>query len=80
MVDIFDVFLPIVSLIAFALLTIPVFRAIRKTQHKTASIIVWFSTIFLVSGAAVANLAAKYYSLASPQPFLNITLTETPFA
>jgi len=34
----------------------------------------------LVSGAAVANLAAKYYSLASPQPFLNITLTETPFA
>jgi len=80
MVNVFDVFLPIVSLIAFALLTIPVFQAIRKTHNKTALIIVGFSTIFLVSGAAVANLAAKYYSLASPQPFLNITLTETPFA
>jgi formate hydrogenlyase subunit 3/multisubunit Na+/H+ antiporter MnhD subunit len=80
MVDVFDVVLPIVSLVAFALLTIPVFRNIRKSQRKVALVVIWFSAVFLVSGAAVANLASKYYSLPSPQPFLNITLTDTPFA
>jgi proton-translocating NADH-quinone oxidoreductase chain N len=83
MVGIVDVALPIISLVAFSILTIPVFRAIRKTQHKTALTLIWFSTVFLVSGAAVANLASQYYSLASPSsplPFLNITLTGTPLA
>jgi proton-translocating NADH-quinone oxidoreductase chain N len=83
MVGIVDVVLPIVSLVTFALLTLPVFKAIRKTQHRNALAIIWFSTIFLVSGAAVANLASQYYSLASPGtalPFLNITLTDTPSA
>jgi proton-translocating NADH-quinone oxidoreductase chain N len=83
MVGIVDVVLPIVSLVTFALLTLPVFKAIRKTQHRTALAIIWFSTIFLVSGAAVANLASQYYSLApsgTALPFLNITLTDTPSA
>ncbi len=80
MVGIVDVVLPIISLVAFAILTLPVFRVIRKSQHKTALTLIWFSTAFIVSGAAVANLAAQYYSLASPQPFLNITLTDTPLA
>jgi NADH-quinone oxidoreductase subunit N len=80
MVGIVDVVLPIISLVAFAILTLPVFRVIRKSQHKTALTLIWFSTVFVVSGAAVANLAAQYYSLASPQPFLNITLTDTPLA
>ena len=80
MVEILDVVLPIISLVIFALLTLPVFRVIRKSQHKTAWTLVWFSTVFVVSGAAVANLTSKYYSLPSPQPFLNITLTSTPFA
>ena len=83
MVGIVDVVLPIVSLVAFAILTIPVFRVIRKTQHKTALTLLWFATAFLISGAAVANLALQYYSLASPPsalPFLNITLTDTPLA
>jgi proton-translocating NADH-quinone oxidoreductase chain N len=83
MVGIVDVVLPIVSLIAFALLTLPVFRAIRKTQHRTALTLIWFSTAFLVSGATVANLASQYYSLASPPsplPFLNITITGTSVA
>ncbi len=81
MVDIFDVVLPIISLVTFAILTVPVFRVIRKTQHRTALALVWFSTAFLVAGAAVANLALQYYSLASPPsalPFLNITLSDTP--
>jgi NADH-quinone oxidoreductase subunit N len=81
MVGIVDVVLPIVSLVAFALLTLPVFRAIRKTQHRTALTLIWFSTAFLVSGATVANLASQYYSLASsPLPFLNITITGTSVA
>jgi len=80
MVDILDVVLPIISLATFAILTIPVFRVIRKTQHRTALTLIWFSTAFLVSGAAVANLALQYYSLSSPQPFLNITLSDTPLA
>jgi len=83
MVELFDVVLPIISLVTFAILTIPVFKVIRKTQHRTALTLAWFSTAFLVSGAAVANLASQYYSLASPPsalPFLNITLSDTPLA
>jgi formate hydrogenlyase subunit 3/multisubunit Na+/H+ antiporter MnhD subunit len=74
MVGIVDVALPIISLVAFSILTIPVFRVIRKSQHRTG---------LMVSGAAVANLTAKYYSLASPStplPFLNITLTGQPYS
>jgi proton-translocating NADH-quinone oxidoreductase chain N len=80
MVGIVDVALPIISLVAFSILTIPVFRIIRKTQHKAGLALIWFSTIFIVSGVAVANLALQYYSLPSPQPFLNITLTDTALA
>jgi NADH-quinone oxidoreductase subunit N len=80
MIGIVDVVLPIVSLVAFAILTIPVFRGIRKTQHKTALTLIWFTTVFVVSGVAVANLASQYYSLAAPQPFLNITITDTASA
>ena len=80
MVEILDVVLPIISLVTFAFLTIPVFRVIRRSQHETALTLAWFSTVFVVSGATVANLALQYYSLPSPQPFLNITLTDTPSA
>jgi proton-translocating NADH-quinone oxidoreductase chain N len=76
MVEIWDVALPIISLVTFAFLTIPVFKIIRRRQHKTALTLAWFSTAFIISGAAVANLTSKYYSLPSPQPFLNITLTD----
>ncbi len=80
MVELLDVVLPIISLIVFALLTLPVFRVIRKSQRKTALTLVWFFTVFVVTGVAVANLAFKYYSLPSPQPFLNITVTDESFA
>jgi NADH-quinone oxidoreductase subunit N len=83
MVGIVDVALPIISLVTFSLLTIPVFRVIRKSQHRIGLMLVWFSTVFIVSGAAVANLTVQYYSLASPPaplPFLNITLTGEPYS
>jgi proton-translocating NADH-quinone oxidoreductase chain N len=77
MVGIFDVAFPIVSLIAFSLLTIPVMRGIRKTGHTTALTLVWFALAFSVAFAAVANLALQYYALPSPQPFLSISLSDS---
>ena len=80
MVEILDVALPIISLVSFAILTIPIFRVIRKTQHQTTLALVWFLTAFIVSGATVANLTLQYYSLTSPPsalPFLSIPLADT---
>ncbi len=77
MVELLDVVLPIISLVVFALLTLPVFRFIRKSQHRTAFTLGWFAIVFAVAGATVANLTLKYYSLPSPQPFINITITDT---
>jgi NADH-quinone oxidoreductase subunit N len=74
MVEIIDVILPIITLVISALLTIPVFRIIRKNNHQTALTLGWFIAVFIVAGAAVANLALKYYSLASP-PILNLGLS-----
>jgi proton-translocating NADH-quinone oxidoreductase chain N len=71
-VQIIDVVLPIISLIISALLTIPVFRAIRKSNHKTALTLGWFFTVFTFASIAVANLVLKYYST-SPPPILNLT-------
>ena len=78
MIEIFDVVLPLISLVAFAFLTVPVFRFIRKSKRKTFLALSWLAVVFAVSGATVANLTLKYYSLPSPQPFLNITLTDSP--
>jgi uncharacterized membrane protein len=77
MIEVFDVVLPIVSLVVFALLTVPVFKFIRKSKYSTALTVVWFALVFAVAGGAVANLALNYYSLPSPQPFLNMTLTDS---
>jgi proton-translocating NADH-quinone oxidoreductase chain N len=78
MVGIVDVILPIVTLVAFAILTVPVLRLVRRNKRKTALTLLWFSTVFLVSGAAVANIASQYYGMPSPQPFLNVSLTNAP--
>src|SRR4030066_576566 len=79
MVDFVDVVLPIASLAVFSLLTVVVFRFIRKSKRRMALTLAWFALVFGVSFIAVGNLTAKYYSVASPQP-LNITLAETPLA
>ena len=74
MVQILDVILPIFTLVIAALLTIPVFKIIRKHQnHKTAYTLGWFLIVFLIAGATVANLALTYYSTANPLP-LNLAL------
>jgi proton-translocating NADH-quinone oxidoreductase chain N len=79
MVDFVDVVLPIASLAVFSLLTVPVFRAIRRTKHTTGFSLVWFAIVFGTVFAAVGNLTSKYYAVGSPQP-LSITLADTPLA
>ena len=66
MVEIIDVILPIFTLVIAALLTIPVFRLIRKSNNKTALTLGWFIAVFAIAGATVANLALNYYSTPSP--------------
>ena len=66
MIEIIDVLLPIFILAIAALLTIPVFRLIRKSNYKTALTLGWFIAVFAVAGATVANLALNYYSTPSP--------------
>jgi len=66
MVEIIDVILPIFTLVIAALLTIPVFRLIRKSKNQTALTLGWFTAVFVAAGAAVANLALSYYSAPSP--------------
>jgi proton-translocating NADH-quinone oxidoreductase chain N len=79
MVDVWDVAYPIISLVAFSLLTVPVFKLIRKSMHKTAFSLAWFAIVFATAFAAVANLTSKYYSVGAPE-VLNITLADTPLA
>ena len=62
MVEIIDVILPIVTLVIAALLTVPVFRQIRKATHKTALTLGWFIAVFAIAAATVANLASNFYS------------------
>lgn len=66
MVEIIDVILPIITLVIAALLTIPVFRLIRKSSNPTALTVGWFVAVFAVAGATAANLALNYYSTPSP--------------
>ena len=74
MVQILDVVLPIFTLVIAALLTIPVFKIIRKQEnHKTALTLGWVLAVFLIAAATVANLALSYYSVANPPP-LNLAL------
>lgn len=80
MVGIFDVAFPIISLVAFSLLTVLVLKLVRKTEHKTALTLLWFALVFAVAFAAVANLAVKYYQLPPEQGFVNIALSDSPFS
>jgi NADH-quinone oxidoreductase subunit N len=77
MVQILDIILPIFTLVIASLLTIPVFRIIRKQEnHKTALTMSWFLVVFLIAGITVANLALTYFSTANPAP-LNLALDGT---
>jgi formate hydrogenlyase subunit 3/multisubunit Na+/H+ antiporter MnhD subunit len=74
MVEIISVLLPVITLIIASLLTIPIFRIIRKTNHKTALTLGWFLAVFAVAGLTVANLYLSYYTTANPSA-IELTLT-----
>jgi proton-translocating NADH-quinone oxidoreductase chain N len=76
MVTILDIILPLCTLIIAALLTIPIFKLIQKTTHKTGLMLTWVLAVFIVAGLTIANLAITYYSIDNPQP-LNLTLDTT---
>ncbi len=81
MIEILDVFLPIISFVLFSLLTVPMVKAIRQRKSRTTILALgWFSTVFVTIAITVANLAIKYYAQPSPQPFLDVTLASETFA
>lgn len=80
MVELLDVVLPIVTLVIFSVLTVPVLRIVGKSSRKTALMLAWFALVFAVSSITVANLSLKYFSLQTaqnPQQFINITLNQS---
>ncbi|MCW3984703.1 MAG: proton-conducting transporter membrane subunit [Candidatus Bathyarchaeota archaeon] len=76
MVTIIDVILPIFTLIVAGLLTLPIFKAVRKSSHKTGLTAAWFIAVLTIASITVANLFLSYYSVANPEP-LNLTLDGT---
>lgn len=73
MINLLDIILPVFTLIIAALLTIPIFRVIRKSPHKTGLSLGWFMVVFAVAAVTVINLVLNYYSgNANPAP---VTLT-----
>ena len=60
MVTILDIILPIFTLVIASLLTIPIFKIIRKTNHKTALTLAWFLAVFAIAGTTVVNLDLSY--------------------
>ncbi len=79
MIEITDVFLPIIAFVLSALLTIPVIDVIRRTKkYENPLKLVWFLIVFVIAFVTVANLALKYYQQPAPQPFLNFTLASGP--
>ena len=74
MITILDVILPIITLVIASLLTIPIFKAIRRQTNKTALTLAWFLVVFAVTSTTIANLALGYYTTANPEPVtLNLT-------
>ena len=80
MVQIFDVILPIITLVIAGLLTIPIFRFIRKSNNKQALTLGWFLAVFAIGAITVANLYLSYYTTANPPPAsLNLSGTDSTF-
>lgn len=73
--DMLDVILPIMTFIAFSLLTIPVMKLTKKSTRKVIFTLIWFSFIFAFSSLSIARLAMKYYAQMGDHPIINVTLS-----
>jgi NADH:ubiquinone oxidoreductase subunit 5 (subunit L)/multisubunit Na+/H+ antiporter MnhA subunit len=81
MATIIDVILPIFTLIIGALLTIPVFKIARKSNHKNAITLAWLVAVIAIAIIGVANLSISYFSVSNPEP-LNLGIngeTNSPY-
>ncbi len=74
MVQILDILLPIITFIVASLLTIPIFKAIRKSSYRTPITLAWVLAVFAIGALTVVNLALNYYSTPTPAP-LNLNLS-----
>jgi NADH-quinone oxidoreductase subunit N len=71
MINLLDIILPVFTLIVAALLTIPIFKAIRQSPHKTGLSLGWFLVVFAVAAVTIVNLVLNYYSgNANPSPVI----------
>ena len=69
MVTIIDIILPIFTFVIAAIMTIPIFKIIRRTNnHKTALTLGWFMAVFAIASLTVVNLFLSYYTTANPLP------------
>jgi len=77
MIELLDAILPIVCLVVFAILTVPVVRLINKSGHKTGFTLAWFGAVFATVIAFTANLAMKYYALSPADGFVSFNLSDS---
>jgi proton-translocating NADH-quinone oxidoreductase chain N len=68
MVTIIDIILPIITFVIAAIATIPIFKIIRRNNHKTALTLSWFMAVFAIAALTVVNLFFSYYTTANPPP------------
>jgi proton-translocating NADH-quinone oxidoreductase chain N len=77
MITAVDAVLPIISLTASALLTVPVVKIIRKTRYRTMYTAGWFLLLFLFAAVAVANLAVNFYALPPAEQSLSFPFSDS---
>jgi len=77
MINLIDIILPIFTLIVAAILTIPIFKVIRNSPHKTGLSLGWFLTVFAVAAVTVVNLVLSYYSGNATPSSVTLTLDGT---
>ena len=80
MITAVDAVLPIISLTASALLTVPVIKTVSKSRHKTVFTAGWFLLLFVFAVSTVSNLALKFYALPTDQQVLTLPFSDSPFS
>ncbi|MBN2150818.1 MAG: NADH-quinone oxidoreductase subunit N [Candidatus Lokiarchaeota archaeon] len=81
MIETVDVLLPVMVCVVLSLLSLVIFKRIRKAGRRKALLMVaWSAGAFTAIAASVLNIAVKYYGAPAPLPFLGFSLTSGPDA
>jgi NADH-quinone oxidoreductase subunit N len=78
MITILDAALPVISLVVFAVLTVPTVKCIRGRVNQRVLTLAWFALVFIVAFAAVGNLATKYYTSPPAQGYVSLPFSDSP--